>query len=476
MPTPLERDRETQWSALALGLVTVGAALLRLVALGAEELWFDEIFSAVLASQEPAELLRRALADKTNPPGFYLALWIWTRIGGFEVEWMRLLPAIAGIALVPAIAWLARTLGMSRGAALLSALLAAVSPLMLAMSVELRAYSLLALATVLALGAAVLVARGDGRRTAIVALLGADLALVSLHYFGVLIVAVTIVGIIWTGRGPVRDRVTLAVGAALPALGTLTLWILWVFVAAGRAPVSSNAAWVPSLDHGAVTSFASQVVGSFGTTWGAWFLVAALGAAITRTAHSAFAPADRAERTRARWLLAAACLPILLVLAGMVTMQRSLWVARYLIIVLPGCWLLLTDASFGARERLRIPVVAALAAWAAFAGPLAEASRTQKPGWSLLVRSLAREATVCVNEPFVRLPLEYHALASGVPLGVRMIADCAQSRSGDYALVRPGTEASLAPLGAAGAVLGAARPLHTRLPDLELSRLEWTPR
>ncbi len=474
MPNPLEREPERRWSAIALALITGGAALLRLTTLGAEELWFDEIFSAVLASQEPPELLRRALADKTNPPGFYLALWLWTRLGGFDVAWMRLLPALAGIALVPAIAWLARALGMSRGAVLLAALLAAVSPLMLAMSAELRAYAPLALVTTLTLTAAVLISRGDGRRPVVAALVVGDLALVTLHYFGLLVVAATVVGISWNAR----DRLRVAVAAALPATLAISLWIGWVFVAARRTAVDANADWVPSPGPGAIASLASQVVGTFGTAWGAWIIVAALGVAIALAARDAALPVAGDKRVRARWLLTATCLPILLLLAGMAATQRSLWVARYLIIVLPGCWLLLSDAAMRVRVRGRGPslVGATLAGWAAVAGPIADAARPKKPAWSLVIRSLPRGATVCVNESFVGLPLEYHALASGARIAVREIRDCALAHAGDYVLIRPGTERSLKPLRTAGARLGAPRALRTTLPDVELRRVEWESR
>ena len=84
MTIPRARDG---WDRRALGAVlalTVFAAFGRFPWLTAEDLWFDEVFSVVLASQDLGELLRRAVADQTNPPGFYLLLWGWVRLGSVD--------------------------------------------------------------------------------------------------------------------------------------------------------------------------------------------------------------------------------------------------------------------------------------------------------------------------------------------------------------------------------------------------------
>ena len=43
-------------------------------------------------------VLRHHADDQSHPPLFYLLLWIWRWIGGDGLAWVRLLPALIGIA------------------------------------------------------------------------------------------------------------------------------------------------------------------------------------------------------------------------------------------------------------------------------------------------------------------------------------------------------------------------------------------
>jgi uncharacterized membrane protein len=486
VPIPYERTPSARWSSLALLALTLGVAAWRLRVLATEDLWFDEVFSAVLASRGPGELLRSALVDQTNPPGFYLALWAWARLGSLGTTWLRALPALAGLAVIPAVAWSAERHGMTRGAAFVAAALAAASPLLLAMGGEVRAYAPLALATTLLLALALRVASAAApSRASLIALAVVNVVAASLHYFGALACCTSLVATAWIAPSRVRH----AMLAALPAVFLTGAWLVTVFVSAGDRPVGANADWIGPLELGALPSFASQVVGSLGTRWGAWCVLIAIGAAIVAAARVARGPAAAAEtaanvsrgltdRDRARWLLVTALLPLLIVaMAGPVT-GRSIWVARYLVIVLPPLWLLLADATTRMRGPPRLMATAALVAWAALSGPLAERSRTPKPSWSLVVRAFAGggPVRVCVNEAFVGLPLRYYAIVEGVALEVQDLPACTRTRDAALVLTRPGTESSLAVLERAGARLGPARSLGTQLPEVDRRAIRWDPR
>jgi uncharacterized membrane protein len=471
VPNPSPPEPQGRWNSLALLAITGAAALLRFAALGAEDLWFDEVFSVVLAADTPAGLISRALDDQTNPPGFYAILWVWTRIGGFDVAWMRTLPALAGVALVPATAILARTLGMRHAAALLAALLVAASPLLLAMSVELRAYSLLALATVVTATLAIRVASGTARPAHRVAFTTAAVVLVTLHLFGVLALAALLVAAAWTAPPALKPLAR----ASLPAVVLTLSWGAAVIFLAPEAGLGGNATWVPLPGTAALLSFASQVVGTFGSSAGGIAVaVVLLVALILAARRAAGATAD----ARSRWLLVTTALPLAVVIGLAVATGHSLWVARYLVIAVPAACLLLADAALRTPAPLRVTAVALVATWAAIAGPLAEQSRAKKPAWSLMVRALAGSGgtLVCVNEAFVSLPLEYYALAERLPLDVQGIQECVQRRSGTRIIIRPGTESSLAPLQRAGARIGEPRAMHTALPDTDLRRLAWPAR
>ena len=478
MDTPRESAPAPWWARGTLLALTLGAAWLRLPGLAAEEPWFDEIFSIVLASQDLPALLQRAIADQTNPPGFYLLLWSWTRFGGFDLAVMRLLPALAGVLTVPALAMAARALGLSWHTALAGAALAAVSPLALAMSSELRAYAPLVLVTTLALAAAA--------RARPVPLAFAGLALVSLHYFGALVVAALAIGALWTDHRRWRQ----ALLPVLPAAGALGAWMLVVVANAGPRPVGVNADWIGAVGLRDIPSFASQIVGTFGTAWGARIVTLATVAALAvglRTAfrpreiagqRSAGAPGDTAAPAAARLLLSLALLPILTVAATSLLLGRDLWVARYLIITLPALWLVLAWAADSAAGHVHPAALTCLVGWALLAGPLAEQARPRKTAWSNVARALTAGTprTVCANEPFVALPLRYQALRESLPLIVRDLEECATTRDATAIVLRVGTERSLDRLKRAGADAGASRDLGTSLPATRIRALHWAAR
>ena len=144
---------------------TLVAALLRLPGLGGPSLWIDEQFT-LLAAGLPGPFDPLALLGDVHGPLYTLAVAFAAALGG-DAEWVLRLPsAIAGVATVPAMAWLAgRWLGPAAVAP--AAWLAAGSPFLVYYSQECRNYSFVLLATVLSLGAALgLRDRADGRRIA----------------------------------------------------------------------------------------------------------------------------------------------------------------------------------------------------------------------------------------------------------------------------------------------------------------------
>ena len=462
-------------AVIAVVLLTLFAALWRFPFLTAEDLWFDEVFSVVLASQDLGELLRRTVADQTNPPGFYLLLWIWTRVGSFSEAWIRALPAIAGTLTVPAVVALGRAVALPWRAALLGGFLAAVSPLLVAMSLEARAYAPVALlcALSLTLASRLTTSRANGAPRGRIALGATDSALVMLHYFGALAVLARVAGALLvsrdspgaTGRAIRRD----AILTALPAAFALAVWGAIVLTAAAGARVGGNAAWIPAPDVAALIAFGSQIVGSWGGWWGALTLAALLLAAV-----------GVAWRTRhGRWLLAAALVPTLIVLAVSLLSPRSLWVPRYLIVTVPA-WILLIGAlpwalPWALPRAARTAAVITIAGWAGTTGLFGALGRQPKPDWTRIILPLAAggPTTICVNEAYVGLPVQYHAIRTGVPLTVVDLPECARARRAGWVLMREGTDASLGGVRDAGAQLGPARALVTELPPLVLRRLEW---
>ncbi|MBX3001855.1 MAG: glycosyltransferase family 39 protein, partial [Caldilineaceae bacterium] len=140
---------DTRRYSLALILILLLAFGLRLYHLDAQNLWYDEGVTAVVAQYDLAALVRWT-ADDIQPPLYYLLVSAWGQVAGWS-EWSLRFPSLVfGVLLVPLMAALSRTLTRSRPASLLAALLAALHPLLLYYSQEARMYTMLAALCVLA--------------------------------------------------------------------------------------------------------------------------------------------------------------------------------------------------------------------------------------------------------------------------------------------------------------------------------------
>jgi mannosyltransferase len=120
------------------------AAVLRLVTVGRESLWFDEAVSYLAAMLPVSSILNNAV-QSSHPPLYYLLLHLW-------MQWVpntdlaaRLLGLSYNLFLIPVIYLLACELGNERRAALGAALMVAVSPFHILYSHELRMYTQLML-------------------------------------------------------------------------------------------------------------------------------------------------------------------------------------------------------------------------------------------------------------------------------------------------------------------------------------------
>jgi hypothetical protein len=153
----------------------VVATVLRLYHLGAQSLWIDEVFS-VTSAGVGGSLSARDLLENVHGPLYSLILHLAGR-GPAASEWaLRLPSALAGIALVPALTWLAAG-WVGREAAIAAAWLAALSPFLVWYSQEARNYMPLILCVCLAALALVALARAfrPGLALAAIAATGAGL-------------------------------------------------------------------------------------------------------------------------------------------------------------------------------------------------------------------------------------------------------------------------------------------------------------
>lgn len=139
-------DRSRPEQAGALWLITALGAFLRLYRLGAQSFWLDEAHKTFNALKPTSAILAQAVHNVDAPYHLILHFWILT-FGRGEAA-IRLLSALAGILLIPAIAAAAGQL-LGPRARIPAALLAALAPIQIYYSQEAASYALVML---LALG------------------------------------------------------------------------------------------------------------------------------------------------------------------------------------------------------------------------------------------------------------------------------------------------------------------------------------
>ncbi len=172
-----------------LAAVILGGAVLRFIRIDAQSLWFDEAISYLTASLPVGDIMTNGIQDP-HPPLYYLLLHFW-------LPWLpnndfaaRLLSALLGIGLIPAVYLLALEIFQSRELALFPAFLTAVSPFQILYSQELRMYTLVMLLCALLVLTYLRAWRTEGWRWWVLTAVFGILALYT-HLFAAFVLAAT---------------------------------------------------------------------------------------------------------------------------------------------------------------------------------------------------------------------------------------------------------------------------------------------
>lgn len=225
LPADLPRWRRTRAASASegsrfaslwpLALLVLLAAALRFSTLGLQSLWFDEAFTPVhVFSTSLATTLSHIARTENTPPLWYILDWAVIRVAGDGAVALRVVSALAGVAMVP-VMWAIGNELASRRAAILAAALTATNPLFVWYSQEARAYALFAFFVALSMLCFLRAEREPtGRRMAAFAASG-SLALLS-HYFAVFLVAPMA---LWLLRGRERARVAVPAVLAIAIVG-----------------------------------------------------------------------------------------------------------------------------------------------------------------------------------------------------------------------------------------------------------------
>ncbi len=408
-------------SRLELGLILAVAALPRLVGLGHVSLWLDEILSSLRVGRDLAGAWEAWRGDPVHPPLSELLQWLWFRL--VEPEPLRrLLPVALGVLTVGLLAHLAcRWFG--RRAAWATGLIAAMSPLHVHYSQELRGYALGLLAIGLALATADLAA--ERRSWSGWASLGLAL---SLCYWSLYISVFVLVPIVLTVLQVIVERSTWRRelgGFALALMLSVALfspWLSGVQRAAAKVHEQQATEWTWSL-LGSRWQFLT-VGGAEGDPLSAGAVLFAVLVTLGVVAASG--------SLHGRSVIAGA-------LAGSLGVEVVLWLTdhwsngRYSLVSWPflvmlaglGCARIhdLVTRPFPARLGSWMAVLPLLAALLGEAAGVADYFRRGRPDWQSVARAASSMAApdrpILVSNEWTRLSLGYYlALLEGSKAGI----------------------------------------------------------
>lgn len=181
---------------LLLALATLVAAALRFPFLDHQSLWLDEVYTReIVAETTLSGVWHHIQQTESTPPLYYLIAWL---VGAHSAAAMRAIPALALTAAVP-VSYLAFRRLMGEWAALATAAIVAVSPMLVAYSTDARSYGLFVLTGLLSVwGLTAVLERPSSQRYALWAL--ASVACVWTHYFGGFLVIAEAMVLLWLRR------------------------------------------------------------------------------------------------------------------------------------------------------------------------------------------------------------------------------------------------------------------------------------
>jgi hypothetical protein len=309
-----------------LALITAAGAALRFHALTVKSFWFDEGISVAIARLDWYNFVRILWRREANMSLYYLLLRAWMHLGHSEA-FVRSLSVVFGVAAIPAIYFLGRSLSDSR-IALIAAALLCINSYHVRYSQEARSYSLTVFLCILSSLYFLKLLKIPSRRNRLFYILFSALAVYA-HFFSVLML---LAHWIWLRFLDPRLVPKEAKKVWMPI--TLAILPVIAFIATtGAGPLS----WIqrPSL-HG-LWQLALDWTGNGGA-----LLVLLFAAACFVAVSGNVGP-------KSRFLLLWIFLPVALVLA--LSIARPAFLPRYFIFSLPA--LLLLAASGLARIRAR---------------------------------------------------------------------------------------------------------------------------
>jgi mannosyltransferase len=452
-------------------LVALGVAL-RWYRIGSQPLWVDEATSLKFAHLSLGQLWSwPTVADPGNPPLYYTLLHWWIRFGDREGT-LRLLSALFGLATIPVVYALGRTVRDHR-LGVLAALLFTVSPFQVWYSQEARGYALLTFgASIAMLGVAWLLRhpeRAGSVRTAGWALgayvLGTAVALLSHDTAVLLLVGANVLMVGWwvVRRTPGFLRTWLLAQAAV-----VVLWASWLPAFASQVRGGAAYAWIPKPTVAIVRDAAYALWG--GVTRGTpYMLELAVVAVLAGLGLWSWHRDRRWVAFVLTFLLAAPLGELAVSLWRPVFLQRTLvWTGVPLCLAMAAGLLWIRPRVVGALVLVGVLVLAGI-------GLRSYYVLNPKEAWDQVAAyvdgGVHRGDAIVFSESFLQIPFAYYDRApasdslreiglTGTPEDVPLVLEQTRTRRRVWLIVshvRPSADAVIAALGGEGQLLGVAQ-------------------
>ena len=346
LPRRGEPDTSRNRALLILAALTLAGLGLRLAV--TRGIWLDEAISIHQAHLSLHDMFRNLYYGDRHPPLHHLALWLTVRAFGDSEFAVRIPSLIAGTLVIPALYELGREL-YDRRTGLIAAAFAAVSPLLIWYSQEVRMYAFVTLFGLLALLTQLRVLR-NGTMLNWAAYILATAALLWSHYFGLLLIGVQqliFVGVIVHRQRSGQRIKPLVMGFAYSTAVLVMQLVPLVAFAHNQYRSTGAAAGSPSGTYDPLSFYA--VVSNM--AWALWgyqpnATTALLAAMWPLLLLLSLLLLGRGGSRQTLILAAAALAPVVLLL-GVSVFDRELFEVRYFLLVVPLLLLLVARLVTG---------------------------------------------------------------------------------------------------------------------------------
>jgi len=405
------KARLRRMEVAALCVLAAGFIAIRLWNLTAFCLDSDEIFSLLCARYNLAHLLESVQVDVVHPPFSYLLLWVWVRIGGESMPWLRMLPFLLSVAALPLVWIVFRQVRLPAPALIIALALLAINNDQVFHARYVRMYALFFLLSIASMALFnLLLDRATKKR--VIALTAVNLLLVYTQYFGWMVIGIEGLHLLWMDR---RKLKPFLLGTAAIAL----LFAPWAYAATqaaiAKGGLAPNLGWIRHPKIGDVWWY---YVGCDGPLWPipvasamVFFLFGAMAAGLWRVFRDTRDPVQ-ASRLRFAALLAFVPPYATYVLSNM--MRNSIWGNRHLIVsAVPYLALLATGLVALRPKWARFIVITIAAAWGVFGVYRVTMYPELRNNMDVLTGQLielngAGTATVDFLDPYLAFPMNYY--------------------------------------------------------------------